>query len=88
MTARGLTAMRSFIGVVLMSVPIVGFRPVAQPQAFLADAQTTPAAPYAYMKWVKLGDLVPIHPDAEDAYVRLIAIDGEVLLDRAYGPQK
>jgi hypothetical protein len=46
------------------------------------DAVESPGdmAPYAHTTWVKLGELVPMEGEGTDLYVRLIAVEGEVLL--------
>lgn len=43
-------------------------------------AETASAAPYAQATWINLAEQVPTETDAPDVYVRLIAVEGEVLL--------
>lgn len=70
----------SFAGVVVMSVSTAEVGSVSGPEAPEARRHTAPAAPYAQATWVKLGELVPTEKDAPDVYVRLVAIEGEVVL--------
>lgn len=44
-----------------------------------SNRQMDAVQPYAEIKTVKLNELVPATPGTPDVYVRLIAIDGEVI---------
>lgn len=65
--------------VVLMSMmcAAIGTESTRQPDPSVRPIQP---ARYADATWIKLADLVPMETAGPDVYVRLIAIEGEVLL--------
>ena len=66
-------------GVVFMFASMAASASVA-PEQPAPVATVVETAPYAQTTWVKLRDVVPSATNASDVYVRLIAIEGEVLL--------
>lgn len=81
MIARFIKAMSwSLTGAALISISIAAVGSVSRPEAPEARRHTAPAAPYAQAMWIKLSDLIPTGAEGADVYVRLIAIEGEVLL--------
>jgi hypothetical protein len=70
----------SIAAAVLVSVSIAAPGSVSQTEARDAQGHEALAAPYAQATWMKLGELIPMDVEGPDVYVRLIAIEGEVLL--------
>lgn len=66
----------AWFAVALVWVATVGLVSHLQPNTFAPKVRGT-AGPYAQIKWVNLGELVP-RRDADDHYIRLIAIEGDV----------
>jgi hypothetical protein len=57
--------------------------PASTSTAAVTAQETEPTRPYASVAPVRLGTIILAPADAPDVYVRLIAIDGEVLLPTA-----
>lgn len=78
MRARIKTVSAPLVGVVLMSVLVAALGPSeSQPEPVKA---ATHRSSYAQVTWVRLGDVVSMDGDGADLYVRLIAVEGDVLL--------
>lgn len=74
---------RLFIAGMLTAVSITAPASTSQFRPFASrTGDPAPARPYAQLKWVRIGDVVPLQGNVADVdiYVRLIAIEGEVLL--------
>ena len=86
MTTRFLTPSRAAIGIVLMSISLGSFNSVSkrEPEPFAAQTHATQSAPYAQKVRVNLTELAPTDKGAPDLYVRLIAIEGVLLLPVDY----
>ena len=80
MRARLITVISSALGIILIAVSVVAFDPQSQPSTAEALDRPNPKPPYANAEWVQLGHLIPADAAAADVYVRLILIEGAVLL--------
>jgi len=81
MTARIHTSVLApLMSVVLIAASVFALSGAARQVAVEAPAMVAPALPYAQVKVIKLSELLPAQPDAPDVYVRVIAIDGDILL--------
>lgn len=72
----------AFAAAVFMFALIAAYRSASQErlEPVATVAETASDTPYTYTTWVKLRHLVPTEAGAIDLCVRLVVVDGEVLL--------
>lgn len=70
----------SAVGVVVLALSATGFSRSFAPDSTDIHLQTTTAPAYAEVTAVRLSEIVPAQPGLPDVEVRLIAIEGAILL--------
>jgi len=68
----------SAVGLILLTAGALST--IASDPVVEAPAHVAPAAPYAEVKVMMLGDVLPLPWDSPDVHVRLIAIKGAILV--------